>query len=249
MDATGVTVKYWWANPSIAITELTAHLIATDTVTIAAGNSLVFQSPVDWVPIVENGGHECLLVEAFVSGGFDDLTNPMQPVFDRHVGQKNEQLVILMPGQQFHFQLEAFNFTAETQEIAVEVRAGLVPVDFGRRFGLGPALRTEFLNSVFPLQVTMEIGAHAAREVAAPKSKHVRPFTYPSHGAGCLEPPLVTKSHRFKPCEVRHVTIAGALPRNAAPGEVFVVRIMQRIGQAIVGGYTLYVTTNPGTLR
>jgi hypothetical protein len=54
---------------------------------------------------------------------------------------------------------------------------------------------------------------------------------------------------RFRPGEVRTVTIAGALPLNALPGEVYVIRIVQRIGQVVSGGYTLYVTLADGLRR
>src|SRR3974390_1876487 len=35
-DATGVTVRFWWANPSIAISEATAHLIGLGSTNILA---------------------------------------------------------------------------------------------------------------------------------------------------------------------------------------------------------------------
>ena len=89
--------------------------------TIPSNNSVVFQCPNDWVPIEVNGGHECLVVEASIPV-FDPLTDPMQPVDDRHVGQKNEQLLTLPAGQSFKFKLSAHNFTAADQQVVVEAR-------------------------------------------------------------------------------------------------------------------------------
>ncbi|HWZ03882.1 MAG TPA: hypothetical protein VNX40_09765, partial [Mucilaginibacter sp.] len=96
-DATGIMVKFWWADPSLAITEATAHLIGTGFVDVPSGWSVQLQCPTPWVPVVENGGHECLIAEAFIQV-IDPLTAPMDPMDDRHVGQKNEQLLLLQKG-------------------------------------------------------------------------------------------------------------------------------------------------------
>ncbi len=61
----------------------------------------------------------------------------------------------------------------------------------------------------------------------------------------CLGPPQASATHPFRPGEVRHVTVTGRLPWGARPGEIYVIRIIQRIGQAVVGGYTLYITRAP----
>lgn len=238
-DATGVTVKYWWANPSIAISEATAHLIATDTVSIPAGNTLVFQSPADWVPVVENAGHECLLVEAYIPV-FDPLVSPMDPVDDRHVGQKNEQLVIAQQGQMFHIQLNAHNFTRTEQQVVVEARRALIPRNFAHKFAGRHEWAGPLLDPTLALPVQIAVGREplrvvpSARLLAAPLAAAV--------GGGCLPAPDAGATQVFRPGEVRTVNITGALPPSAVRGEVYVTRVTQRIGNVITGGYTIYVT-------
>jgi hypothetical protein len=235
-DANGVIVKYWWANPSIAITEATANLIATQTVSIPASNVGQFQSPTNWVPVEVNGGHECLIVEAYIPV-FDPLTDPMQPAYDRHVGQKNEQLVLLTQGQMFHFQFQALNFTENETDVFVEMRPGLVPRDLAQRFA-GRGLWREPILDAPALPVQIDISRDAVRQFKGTQPALARP----GNALDCLGPALVSRSQAFLPGELRNVEITGTLPVTAKPGEVYVVRIYQRIGEAIAGGYTLYVT-------
>ena len=247
-DSVNATIQYWWANPSIAITEATATPIGTLTgVTIPAQNSVVFQSPTDWTPIEVNNGHECLIAQAF-DPLFDPLTDPMQPTVDRHVGQKNEQLVTLGPGMMFRLPLEARNFTAEDQHVAVEVRRGLVPRDFAKRFGRPGLWPAELLDPTLALPVQLEIGAHAIGAIA-PSTESTARLPKPGEAApaiDCLGPAQARGRRLFRAGEVRQVIIAGALPPSAVPGEIYVVRITQTIGQVVVGGYTLFVTLDPG---
>jgi len=251
-DANGVTIQYWWANPSIAITPASVHPIGLLTgITIPAQNSMVFQSPTDWTPIQVNNGHECLIVQAFIPV-IDPLTDPMHPTGDRHVGQKNEQLVMLAQSQRFEFKLEARNFTAQEQQVAVEVRQGLIPRNFAGRFGGARHLPARLLDPAISIPVEIAIGAQPAGTTAtttegtaykAPDAAAVAP------GIDCRGPAQARQTQLFRPAEVRPVVIAGALPPNASPGEVYVIRISQSVGQVLAGGYTLYLTLSPGTPR
>jgi hypothetical protein len=243
-DANNVGVQYWWANPSIAISEATATLINdpainpayAQTVSIPAMNVMQFQCPVNWTPIVENGGHECLIVQVNLPV-FDPLTDPMQPSLDRHVGQKNEQLVLLKQGQMFHFGLEALNFTGSEAEVFVEMRPGLVPRDLARRFA-GRGLWQEEILDAPALPVQIEISRDAVRQFKSTQ----RLLSSTGNVLDCLGPALVSNSLSLLPGELRNVEITGTLPVTAKPGEVYVVRIYERIGEVIAGGYTLYVT-------
>lgn len=235
-DATGVIVKYWWTNPSIAITEQSAHLIGASTVNILSNNSVVFQCPADWVPVVENSGHECLFVEAFIPV-FDPLTSPMQPSMDRHVGQKNENLVMLQLNQAFQFQLEAHNFTPEVQQVVIEARRGAIPRDFTRRFAGKRRWSAELLDPVRPLAVDIRLSREPSHTTAAAPAGNV---LYEKDD--CLGPAQAAETGVFKPGEIRRITVAGALPATAQRGEIHVIRITQRIGRVVTGGYTIYVT-------
>ena len=120
-DGTGVLVKFYWANPSLAITESSATLIGIGHANVPSGWSVDVQCPTPWIPVVENGGHECLIAEAFILAK-DQLTSPMDPLDDRHVGQKNEQLVMLKKGERFTTKVQAINITDKAREIKFDVQ-------------------------------------------------------------------------------------------------------------------------------
>ena len=250
-DATGVTIKYYWADPSVAIVEDPTKLIGMITgATVTANNSVVFQSPADWTPIEVNNGHECLVAEAYVQV-FDDLTDPMHPFSDRHVGQKNENLIQIQPSQKFQFHLEALNFTSLEQQVVIEARRGVIPRNLPQRFGRPAMWKTTLLDPMHALSVGIEISSKAIRSTPPLTSRRGRYIE--SHGStiapGCLAPPDAGKSYLSRAGDVHRVTVHGTLPPDAIPGEVHVIRISQRIGEVVVGGYTLYVTMDTGQPR
>jgi hypothetical protein len=242
-DATGVTIQYWWENPSVAIVQDPTNLIGQISgATIPSNNSVVFQCPNNWVPIEVNNGHECLIVQAFIQV-FDPLTDPMQAADDRHVGQKNEQLLSLPAGQICHFHVIARNFTAARQRVVIEARPGLIPRNFAQLFGNPAMWNSELLDPMRPLPVKIDIGAKSGR-TAPPSERHTRRLSDTRRGLdlGCLGPPLASAEEHFRAGEARDVTITGKLPPSARLGEIYVIRIIERIGQIVVGGYTLYIT-------
>jgi hypothetical protein len=254
-DAIGVSVSFWWANPSIAITAASVHPIDGGTpganvatgVTVPSGSATIVPAPVNWVPIEENGGHECLLAEAYLP--FDPVTDPMQPVYDRHVGQKNEQLIVLPPGGMIRFPVEAHNPMEREAEVTVEVRPGLIPRNLEKRFTGRGLWRTPVLDppGVLPLELSFskqpEPRFHL--EGAAARLLHrieeLLHLTGRGSALSCLGPPQVSHTITFLPREIRTVEIVGMVPWTAQPGQVYVLRISERIGEILMGGYTLYV--------
>ena len=118
-DAVGVFVEFYWVDPSLAINLANANLIGIGSVDVTAGSAAVATCPTPWVPVIENGGHECLIAEAFLPAS-DPLTAPLDPVDDRHVGQKNEQLVLAQPGQHMKVRLKAANIAGFAQALTIE---------------------------------------------------------------------------------------------------------------------------------
>lgn len=89
------TVRYYWANPSTVITPSTAYLIGTSYVSLQPGESKEVLCITPWIPEIVNNGHECLVVETFspadpLSYGPND---PFNPPNDRHVAQKNLDII------------------------------------------------------------------------------------------------------------------------------------------------------------
>jgi hypothetical protein len=243
-DATGVFVKFWWADPSLAITEASANLIGIGSVNLTAGSSAVVTCPNPWVPVVENGGHECLIAEAF--SGFDPLTAPMDPVDDRHVGQKNEQLVFAPKGQRIVVKLQAANISSFAQALTFEVQPLhltkvpdlLVARVQNRLQTLTPA------SNALPLSLQMAAGP---RLFAGPSTQFARRLLTMTleEAAGTatvlLPPAQITHTEHLEPWETRTLELAGQVPSDAKPGQIFAFRVIQRAGRMITGGYTVHL--------
>ena len=92
----GVRVEFLWFNPSLAIDGAHAHSIGAARCDLAGrgmtGSHKLVKCPTAWVPVVENGGHECLM--ARLSGIGDPIgNNEWQPWHNRHVAQRNISVV------------------------------------------------------------------------------------------------------------------------------------------------------------
>ena len=92
----GILIEFYWFNPSLAIDGAHANLIGTARCELAgrgmAGSHKLVKCTSPWVPIMANGGHECLM--ARVSGMGDPVGgNEWAPWLNRHVGQRNISVV------------------------------------------------------------------------------------------------------------------------------------------------------------
>ena len=61
----------------------------------------------------------------------------------------------------------------------------------------------------------------------------------PSEAGGDLPDPVQAHSVDLDPWESRTVTMSGTVPADATTGEVHIVRLVQRIGPVVVGGYSI----------
>jgi hypothetical protein len=92
----GVVVEFYWFNPSLGIDGSDANLIGIGRCELAArgmaGSHQLVKCPKPWVPVMENGGHECLVVRVYGIG--DPLgNNDWQPWLNRHIAQRNVSVV------------------------------------------------------------------------------------------------------------------------------------------------------------
>jgi len=92
----GVRVEFYWFNPSLAIDGTHANFIGTAVCELSgrgmAGSHKLVKCPKPWVPVMQNGGHECLI--ARVSGFGDPVGgNEWSPWLNRHVAQRNVSVV------------------------------------------------------------------------------------------------------------------------------------------------------------
>ena len=244
-DAAGVVVRYWWANPSLAITESTAHLIDMATTFVPSGGSVVVACPTPWVPIVENGGHECVFAEAWVPY-YDPISAPLEPVTDRHVCQKNLNVVEAAPGAMISFPIHVANISAVAQRVTVQLRAlsfreieaALTSPDIDYREKLlesrqGLPMRMElspegeFLaspTSIYPLRLLAATGMIPREEAM-----------------DCQPLGQVTQTSPLEAWESRTLTLHARIPSDSRPHQTFAFDIQQRMGEVVTGGYRLYI--------
>ena len=139
-SVTDATVRFYWANPSVGFDRNSANLIGTSNVSLNAGETQDVLCLVPWIPVFVNGGHECILGEAF-HPTFDPL--PMTPVFnvptDRHVAQRNLS-VVMTAKKMFSFAFEVFNKERVARTFTIEA----IPGKFGQIEALIPYLGRDF---------------------------------------------------------------------------------------------------------
>jgi hypothetical protein len=120
------TVNFYWANPSVGFDRNTANHIGQAFVTLAAGSTSDVLCLTQWVPEYINGGHECVLAEAF-KPGVDPL--PATPVFnvptDRHVAQLNLSVAQAVR-RRFHMAFEVHNPIRLARKFEIVARQGPV---------------------------------------------------------------------------------------------------------------------------
>jgi hypothetical protein len=245
-DQSNVVVRYWWANPSLAITEANAHLIGMTTTSVPAGYSVVTECPTKWIPVIENQGHECVLAEAFAPY-WDPLVAPLEPVSDRHACQKNLHVIEVPVAKSFQLTLEVANITGDSQRVVLTastlpfrmVREALYAPDIGYRKPLietagSVALKTSLSESGEFLKVGSKT---FAQRLLAEDQVGIR-----AHQGLEVSPgsPILTTT--FKPWELRRLTIEGR-PESDTPGQAFGFEFREQIGNVITGGYRLYVVT------
>src|SRR5688572_17757388 len=73
------TVRFYWANPSVGFDRNSANHIGNANVSLNSGETKEVLCLVAWNPIFVNGGHECILAEAFHTS-LDPL--PASPTFN-----------------------------------------------------------------------------------------------------------------------------------------------------------------------
>ena len=247
-DATGVVVKWWWANPSLAITEVNAHQIGMASAFVGAGSSVVVECPTKWVPVVENQGHECLLAEAFVPISHP-MTAPLDVWTDRHNCQKNLHVIEVAAGKSFSFQVNVRNPVGHGRQVQVAIR----PMGFDE---IMPRLRQlakrdrppQLVETRQKLALKVEM-PHTGTVLAEPSTVYARRLLAMAQTAMTMAGPtqdyvaanVAIHAADFGPWETLVMALHGEIPSHAKPGQVFAFDLSQRIEDVVTGGYRLYV--------
>ncbi len=265
---TGVVVSFYWFDPSLAIDGAHAHLIGQARVDLGPRNSplchQLVKCPKAWVPVMENGGHECLVVKVW---GFGDAVAAGQwhPWEDRHVAQRNVAVVQTVGDMQKIVSRIGLSVRAQTRfelvQVGAEARDAVRIV--APKLALDPALATRSLAHldaantltvhptdsvtprVMPHTLTAAPGAVAAVTAQPAATAAAHPVVAAPNS---ITATMLTLQNANLATLVAHsalfdsTLLAGlkAAPPPAA-GQAHVLRLMQYDGTQLVGGYTMVV--------
>ncbi|MEO0938479.1 MAG: hypothetical protein AAFY38_10025 [Pseudomonadota bacterium] len=253
MDALNVNVRFYWADPSAAITDANVTPIGGDPAAATAtgvyipspagpgqDSAVMVQCPVDWFP--EKIAHQCLLVKAWAPG-IDPNTPPYEPVLDpindRHSAQRNTNVVLLPPGAEMQMVVKILNISRFAQEARIVVRAlpGELALAQARAMQIKGA--AEFRPGRLPLPVKAELSEEAmflrheaetfARLMQAKEAQD--PAKEPGE-------PVIVIDTALKAFEQRDLHFQAVIPGNDAAGSVYAFDIAQYLGGLRTGGYT-----------
>jgi hypothetical protein len=123
-NASPVKVDFFWANPALGLgpANWINGLIGTAYVEVKKQFSKEVRCPKPWVPQYLNNGHECLLTQCN-NGCLDPIRVPFGPTIDRHVAQRNVNVLKSAAGTALNLDLELNNFLAFATKTQVVVRA------------------------------------------------------------------------------------------------------------------------------
>ncbi len=257
MDAVNVNVRFWWANPSVAITEASAHAIGVATgvhipgTLSAQGTSVAVPCPGLWTPEFENGGHECLLAKAWCPGFDPAAPSGPEPPLDlgnRYSAQRNLTVIQAPPGQAFSLRLEVANIARFAMEATVEVRSlRHAHVKHGL-YAANRGVEQRLLETDGPLP--LEVAFSEERSFRhAPNRTFARLLHEADealmHGRAAARSPrggvAFRRVVRLDAWERRTLDIAGQVPRTARPGQAWGIEVSEYLGDVLVGGYTAFV--------
>jgi hypothetical protein len=152
----GARVEFYWFNPSLGITGADAHLIGYARADLAPRSSQgchkLVKCSTAWQPIVENGGHECLVARVSSIGDAVSSSHPWDAWADRHVAQRN--ISVVTPGMDTSHFVQALEASrpkgmfVQLAQVGIEAK---IAVDLVAPYlKLDPAVKTHILAELLP---------------------------------------------------------------------------------------------------
>lgn len=123
------TVRFYWANPAVGFNRTTANFVGSSFASIDAGEQQDVLCLTPWIPSFVNGGHECILAEAFRDPDGIKPSDPLPPGVDfnvpqdRHVAQRNLSVVIALKSH-FNISFEIHNPSREERCFGIHYKIG-----------------------------------------------------------------------------------------------------------------------------
>jgi hypothetical protein len=267
----GTFVDLYWCDPSVGVNLANATIVGSASTAVGPGASQTVGF--DWTPVFANNGHECLVAQVYDPVA-DPLAAPFNPVDDRHVAQKNVNLLPLAPGVPARAHFHAANFSSRTQVSELELLP-LFGTDFrqlAERFGDAGARETDGAQivvervSVKSARPRISLAEHPVASVFR-ESLNGIPSEFSRRLVSLAlaavpdrspelentEPPLTgpVSENQSSLRQVRRVTVP---PNSVARFDIAfdvpaagsaAFRIIERVGGRISGGVTYYLRPDP----
>ena len=240
-------VEFYWFNPSLGITQGDANLIGAAWVDLgnrfdlqsdwtevrtsygrwmSHGSHAIVRCPQTWYPKFENNGHECLVVRVF-----DPILDTVKPsqfsaAKDRHVAQRNIAVVQAASPASIDLMLDLGYPDAPTE---AEVEVELDTPSSMEWLQLYAGTR----NPGYVLPAGPVIAG-----LLPPTAMNTRAIAVEELPAEC-RPPLLKPKERFhRGCDPLRIEFH-ASAQELKQHEAQVMRIRQKVGPDVVGGYSV----------
>lgn len=224
-QANGVRIDFYWANPALQVTRSNATLVGSAYADVPAGGQQNALCLVPWVPVIVNGGHECLVAVANHPG--HSLPSPLPDAFDPptypQVAQKNLTVIQAMSARALMFTLTVSALPRVDKTITVTAEVG-GKLDEKTLLSLG-------LKGFKPARKSIvEVGLSDAPRTVCEKD---------SIGEGRLKMQIPKGTSAGL-----HVAVRA---KNIAAKEYQFIHIVEHTGQEVLGGLGFVVVGNAST--
>jgi hypothetical protein len=243
-----VRVEFYWFNPTLGISRADANLIGAAWVDLAnrftlnpdwserdgpsgkyvtRGCHAIVRCPETWVPIFENGGHECLVVRAF-----EPILDPLafdrfSPQIDRHVGQRN--IAVVQASSPAAIDLNLSLGFSEEAPVDAEVDVAVEGPDSMEWLKLltgkiDPGLKppsNQVISGLLP-----------------PTVAGSRILTFQEAYSKCQDKILRPVERFQKGCDRLQIAFHAGI-KDIGPKQAQVLRIRQKVDGSVIGGYSV----------
>lgn len=257
-------LDFYWGNPSVGLGPGQMNLIGTEWVQVKPHAVQRIRCQTPWIPVIENGGHECLIVNC-TSPILDPIKQPYQVSLDRHVGQRNVTVLEAVAGQTVHFRVSVNNFFPAPVRVTIATRiAHAVAATSALRSTTFQELANRLAMYVKPREGGSQVKSNDLRltwsnpRIRATLSEPAR--TMQVEGARAYLGELLLEADRMSAIgradtnldvvlqetnmeafEERHLDIELDIPGNIRTDEFLITHLLQRAFSAYIGGYTIIV--------
>ena len=245
--ATNVYVRYYWADPSAGLAAASWKLIPGTTghpnpagPFYVPANGIIVATSVEWKPSA-SPAHQCLLSVAYInddprdSGNLDPLVYPFDVPWENSVGQRNVSVVTLKPGKKHKFSV----FSSSPWRLRASTMGELqvVVAHSPRAAILAEPDKPVLLN----VNVALE-GGKALTFKRLGVTRCLPVLDLPNYRLLGVPVAMSAPQKVIFATKKRHrLVIELTVPKNASAGSTYYVHIVQRVGKAITGGYTVAV--------